>query len=330
MGWLMYLRSVIFIGILALGIMPAAGQQIDDDLVAPVPPSRPAEFGGPEQPDDADDIASDLDIDDDIGPDRRPDFSGITDPQPVTLSARLTDDGPFIPDGLVWRIFDTRTDETGELALVAKSEDATAAFSVPPGEYVIHVAYGRAQASDRLFVEPGPNTHTIIFEVGGLRLSAMITGEIPVPADLLRFDVYSDGPNGRTTVAEDVPADELMHLSAGIYSIVSRFGPINAVVRSQLRVESGQITEATLYHKAAQVSLRLVSEEGGEAIADVEWTIKTQQGETIFTDIGAFPATVLAEGDYLALAKLGENVYNREFEITAGSPRQVEILTAVY
>ncbi len=102
------------------------------------------------------------------------------------------------------------------------------------------------------------------------------------------------------------------------------------MVRSELRVEPGQITEATLYQKAAQVSLRLVSEEGGEAIADVEWTIKTPQGETIFSDIGAFPATVLAEGDYLALAKLGENVYNREFEVTAGSPREIEILTTVY
>ena len=73
-----------------------------------------------------------------------------------------------------------------------------------------------------------------------------------------------------------------------------------------------------------------MSEEGGEAIADVEWTIQTTDGETIFSDIGAFPATVLAEGDYLALAKLGDNVYNREFEVTPGSPREVEIMTSVY
>src|SRR5690606_641006 len=28
-----------------------------------------------------------------------------TDPQPVTLSARTTDNGPFIPEGVVWRVF---------------------------------------------------------------------------------------------------------------------------------------------------------------------------------------------------------------------------------
>ena len=237
---------------------------------------------------------SDLDddgvIDQEIGPDVRPDFSHITDPQPVTLSARLSDDGPFIPDGLVWRVFDTEVDETGELALVAKSEESTATLSLPPGEYVMHVAYGRAQVSDTLFVEPGPNTHTIVFEVGGLNLNAMVSGDVPIPPDLVRFDVYSQGPDGRVTVAENLVAGELIHLNAGIYSIVSRFGPINAVVRSELRVEPGQVTEATLFHRAAQVALRLVSEEGGEAIADVEWTIQTPQGETIFSDIGAFPA----------------------------------------
>src|SRR5688500_351844 len=43
-------------------------------------------------------------------------------PQAVTLSARITQDGAPIPDGLVWRIFDTKPDASGELALVAKSD----------------------------------------------------------------------------------------------------------------------------------------------------------------------------------------------------------------
>jgi hypothetical protein len=34
-----------------------------------------------------------------------------------------------------------------------------------------------------------------------------------------------------------------------------------------LRVEPGQLTDATLYHRAAQMSFKLVSEAGGEAIA---------------------------------------------------------------
>lgn len=325
----MHLRSLFFLCVLVVGSVPALSQEVDESLVAPVPPPRPADLGGTTLG-NSDSNATIGSGEPEIGPDVRPDFSGITEPQPVTLSARLSDGGPFIPEGLVWRVFDTRTTESGELALVAKSEEATASLSLPPGEYIMHVAYGRAQASDTLFVEPGPNNHTIVFEVGGLKLSAMISGDVPIPTDMLRFDVYSDGPNGRIPVAENVAAGELLRINAGIYSVVSHFGPINAVVRSELRVEPGKITEATLYHNAAQVALRLVSEMGGEAIADVEWTIKTTEGETIFADIGAFPKTVLAEGNYLALAKLGDNVYNREFEVVAGSTREVEILTTVY
>ena len=45
-----------------------------------------------------------------------------TVPQPVSLSARITEDGTTIPEGLVWRIFATSPDANGELALVAKSD----------------------------------------------------------------------------------------------------------------------------------------------------------------------------------------------------------------
>ncbi len=82
------------------------------------------------------------------------------------------------------------------MALVAKSEDATASLSLPPGEYITHVAYGRAQASDTMFVEPGPNTHTIVFEVGGLRLSAMISGDVPSPATFYASTSIPTGPMG--------------------------------------------------------------------------------------------------------------------------------------
>lgn len=322
----------LIIGALTIsGMATISAQEIDEDMVAPTPPPRPAQFGGTAGDDAETDpgiVIDGTELEEDQP--ASPDFGGVTEPQPVTLSARISNEGEFIPDGLVWRMFDSRVDANGELAMVAKSEEATATFSLPPGEYMLHVAYGRAQASDTIFVEPGPNNRTIIFEIGALKLNAMIAGDVGIPPSQLQFDIFSDGPNGRTTVAENVPPDELIHLNAGIYSIVSRYGPINAVIRSELRVESGQITEATLYHKAAPVSLKLVSEEGGEAIADVEWTIKSEGGDTIFTDIGAFPSTVLAEGDYLALAKLGEQVYNREFEVTPGGLREVEILTAVY
>ena len=135
---------------------------------------------------------------------------------------------------------------------------------------------------------------------------------------------------GRATVAEGLTANDIITLNAGTYHVVSHFGAVNAIVRADLRVEPGQLTDATLYHRAAQISFKLVSEPGGEAIADIEWTVKTVAGETVFSDLGAFPATVLAEGDYLVLAKRGEDVFNREFQVRPGPASEIEVLTAVY
>lgn len=251
--------------------------------------------------------------------------------QPVQLTARITENGMNIPEGLVWRVFDTRTDSAGELALAAKSDTATANFDLPPGEYVVHVAYGRAQASETIEVAEGGTVRNIILDAGAMRLNAAVTGDVPIPINLLRFDIFTAGTGSdRSMVAQSLAPNDVVTLNAGTYHVVSYFGGINAVVRADLRVEPGQMTDATLYHRASQVTFKLVTEAGGEAVADVDWTVKTAEGETVFAEIGAFPATVLAEGDYLVFAKRGETVYNREFEVKPGPGREIEVLTTVY
>jgi hypothetical protein len=258
--------------------------------------------------------------------------TATSDPQPVVLTAMVTDGGRQIDQGLVWRIFTTKTDTAGQLELAAKSDAPVARFELSPGNYVVHVAYGRAQASDTITVAEGSNSKNIVLEAGGLRLAAAVTGDVPIPINLLHFDVFTAGTSDadRAIVAQGIGANDILTVNAGTYHIVSYFGDVNAVVRADLRVEPGQLTDATLYHRAAQTSFKLVSEAGGEAIADVDWTVKTTDGATIFTETGAFPSTVLQEGDYLVLAKRGETVFNREFEVTPGQPREIEVLTAVY
>jgi hypothetical protein len=252
-------------------------------------------------------------------------------PQPVTLVATITDGGVAIPDGLTWRVFETRADASGDLALAAKSDDATAHIELVPGNYVVHVAYGRAQTTDTITVVDGKNEKSLVLDAGAIRLNAQVTGDIQIPINLLRFDIYTAGTDAdRTLVAQNLAPSDIVTLNAGTYHIISYFGDVNAVVRADLRVEPGQLTDATLYHKASQVSFKLVSEPGGEAIADVEWTVKTQDGQTVFSNIGAFPSTVLAEGDYLVLAKrAGQTPYTREFQVQPGAGEEVEVLTTV-
>jgi hypothetical protein len=185
--------------------------------------------------------------------------------------------------------------------------------------------------SESLSVVPGANEKVVDLEAGALRLNSAVTGDIPIPPTQLRFDIFTAGEeSSRVMIAENLPPNDIVTLNAGTYHIVSHFGTINAVVRADLRVTAGELTDATLYHHASEVSFKLASEEGGEAIADVEWTVKTSDGTTVFTDRGAFPSTVLAEGEYLILAKQGEKVYNREVQVVSGGSREIEVLTSVY
>lgn len=310
--------AVLLAGLLSLmlsGFVPAFAQ---DDEMPPLPRPRPdREASEPSTPSTS--TAAEA-------------ISALTDtPQPVTLSATITTDGAPVTEGLVWRIFETTPDESGELPLVAKSEDPVASLSLPPAKYVVHVAYGRAQTSDTMTVVPGENSKTIALEAGGLRLNAAVEGDIPIPPKLLKFDVMTAGPEGeRTLIAQQLSPNNIVTLNAGTYHIVSHFGSINAIVRADLRVEPGKLTDATLYHQASQVSFKLVSETGGEAIADVEWTVQTPDGTTLFTELGAFPSTALATGDYVVLAEQGQSVFNRAFAVRPGIPMEVEVLTQVY
>lgn len=250
-------------------------------------------------------------------------------PQPVTLSAKITDNGPIVPNGLVWRIYSTQPTKTGELTLLQHSDRPTAVFTLAPGEYLAQVSYGLAQTTDTVVVEAAPVADTLVLDAGALRLNAQITGQLPIDADQLSFEIYPQGieDNGHSAIVAGVKPGQMIHLNAGVYHIVSHFGTVNAIVRTDLRVDAGQLTDATLYHDAAPVSFRLVSQPGGEAIADVEWTVKNSDGQTVYSNVSAFPATILAKGDYTVLAQRGDSVYNRDFSVTAGPAEAIEVLT---
>ncbi len=253
-------------------------------------------------------------------------------PQPVKLTALINDGGQPISAGLAWRVYDSKPDVSGKLVLAAKSNDAVAHVTLAPGAYMVDVAFGQAQASDTLNVTTGDNSKSIVLNAGGLRLNAAITGDIPIPINELHFDIFTPGPSDadREVVEQNLAANDILTLNAGTYHVVSYFGDVNAVVRADLKVEAGQLTDATLYHRAAQISFKLVSETGGEAIADVDWTVRSKDGTIVFTNTGTFPSAVLQEGDYTVFAKRGDAVYNRDFEVQPSQPKDVEVLTTVY
>jgi hypothetical protein len=96
-------------------------------------------------------------------------------------------------------------------------------------------------------------------------------------------------------------------------------------VRADIQVEAGKLTEAVMRHTGAEVTLKLVSVEGGEALANTSWTVTTQDGLGVHRSVGAFPSIVLAAGNYTAVAQHQDRIYSRDFTVEAGLARDIEV-----
>ncbi len=257
---------------------------------------------------------------------------------PLALSARFADDGPFIPRGMHWRVFQARMDTTGTPILAAETKDSFPIFTLPPGDYVVHAAYGLATATRRVKLGTEARRETLVVPGGGLRVQGRV-GEFAIPSQRMRFDVYEgsflqrDGTGGSgggnaerpAVVRNAVPGDVIL-LPAGVYYVQSTYGEGNAVINADVRIEPGRLTDATVHHRAAQITLKLVSVAGGEAIANTQWSVLTPGGDSIKESIGAFPSVVLAEGEYVAVARHDGRTYQNTFRVDSGRDREIEVL----
>ncbi len=86
------------------------------------------------------------------------------------------------------------------------------------------------------------------------------------------------------------------------------------------------MVEATIQHRAAKATLKLVAQRGGEAFAGTAFTVLTPGGDVIREAIGAFPQVILAEGEYVLIARQGGQVHTAEFKVEAGLDRDVEVI----
>jgi hypothetical protein len=254
-----------------------------------------------------------------------------TRPQPgLMLEAKLLDGGPSIPKGIVWRVFSNKPGKDGKLPLVREAEGGTVSLPLKAGEYVVHAAYGRAGGMKRISVGGGDEHETLVLNAGGLKLDALVGKDLAPLPNLVKFDIFPGDSSGGEERSPLVPAlrdDQIVRLNAGTYHIVSRYGEANAIARADIVVEAGKLTEVRMFHQAARITLKLVSEGGGEALANTSWTVMTPAGETVFDSAGAFPDVILAIGDYTAIAKHDNQIHERNFKVEPGLNREVEVLT---
>jgi hypothetical protein len=247
----------------------------------------------------------------------------------VKLVALLTDNGQQIDQGLVWRVFQHAAEAGGKSKLVMENREPSPTLKLAPGDYTVNAAFGRANLTRKVTVKAGaPSTEQFVLNAGGLRMTALVGGK-PAASGAVSYAVYADDHeqlDGRTAVMASAKPGLIVRLNAGIYRVVSTYGDANAKVESDVTVEAGKLTDATVTHTAGKASFKLVTRAGGDALPDAHWTIQSAAGETVKESVGALPTHVLAPGDYTVTVKSAGHLFSRTFAIKDQEAVSVEVL----
>jgi hypothetical protein len=246
----------------------------------------------------------------------------------LALTARYAKDGPAIGNGLVWRVFADKPDENGTFKLIREERGATPNIVLPPGNYVVHVALGLVSATRAVTLKSETDRESFVLPAGGLRIEGRV-GTSKIPPNQISFAIYKGSQfeaGERSSLLPNVAGGDVALLQEGTYYIVSNYGDANSVVRSDIRVQAGKLTDVVITHRAAVITLKLVSDRGGEALANTAWSVITPGGDVIKESIGAFPRVVLSEGEYRAIAKNEGKVFERPFNVVNGVDGEVEVV----
>ncbi len=254
---------------------------------------------------------------------------GAADSGEVTLVGLVTEDGQRINETLVWRVFEIKGPD-GKPRLVSTQTAASPKLRLAPGDYYVNAAFGRANITRRITVAAAAATvEQFALNVGLLRVRALLGGKTPLPPGAVSLDVLADerdkfGEPSR--VVTNAKTGVLIRLNSGLYHVVSRYGDANAVVRADMTVEPGKLTEATVIHHAARITFKLVTRPGGDATPDTHWSIVDREGDIVKESAGAFPTHTLAPGTYTVTARSQGRVYRQQFAIKSGESKQVEVV----
>ncbi len=245
-------------------------------------------------------------------------------PVPVTFKALVTEQGPKLQSGLTWRVFAAKASAEGSgYKLLSTHREAMPTAALLPGEYLVNAAYGLSNLTKKIKVESGRSLEeTFVLNTGGAEARPpRLPMARPLPEGAVKFDILSDEEDqfgNRHMILHNAKPGLIIRLNAGAYRIESLYGDANAIVRADVTVEPGKVTEATIKQTGSKTTFKLVQTLGGEALADTKWTILTSAGDVVKENAGALPTHILSPGSYAVVADHGGLSYTRKFSDRAG------------
>ncbi len=246
----------------------------------------------------------------------------------LAVAARYGQNVAPISAGLIWRVYSAKPDSPGNFRLIKEDRTAAPTFTLPPGNYVVHASLGLASAAKTIQLRADTVHEVFDIPAGGIRLEGRV-GDVRIPLGQIANEIFTGSQfdsGERRPIAQNVQTGDVVLLPEGTYYIVSNYGDGNSVVRSDVHIDAGKLTDIVVTHRAAIKTLKLVNNPGGESLANTQWTVLTPGGDVIKESIGAFPRLVLSEGDYHVIARNEGRTYQRDFKVITGVDGDVEVL----
>ena len=184
----------------------------------------------------------------------------------LAVAARYGQNAPPISAGLIWRVYAARPDSPGNFRLIKEDRAAAPTFALPPGNYVVHASLGLASTAKTVQLRADTVREVFDIPAGGIRLEGRV-GDIRIPLGQIAFEIFTGSQfdsNERRPIAQNVQTGDVVLLPEGTYYIVSNYGDGNSVVRSDVHIEPGKLTDIVVTHRAAIKTLKLVNNPGGE------------------------------------------------------------------
>jgi hypothetical protein len=200
----------------------------------------------------------------------------------------------------------------------------------------------------------GVRSERLTISAGALRIEGTLA-DAPIDTSKLSLAIYvpqNRNPLGKLVYSKG-KAGDIIGLPEGSYHIVSTYLdtvgahsgvgatgnsgksavlpaptaiPSNSVVNADIKVNSGKRIDVTIRHRCATLTLKLVNKPAGEALANTTFTVLTPGGDVIRELMGAFPSLVLAEGEYVVIARHESKVFQSTFQVQTGMDRDIEVV----
>jgi Ca-activated chloride channel family protein len=203
---------------------------------------------------------------------------------------------------------------------VARSAAARPVFALPAGTYHVIASHGAVEVRDRVAIGAGEVVRRdLLLNSAELNLASGLAPRSGSEPDEVQWRIVPlDRKDAKALRAYGENAR--LVLAAGKYRIEGRFGPLNAEASREIALSPGGKETVSLAPPAARVQLRFAAEPG-EAVSDIFWKVRQQNGPIVWSSTENEPVGLLQQGSYVIEVQTRQARHERSADIRAGADR---------